>query len=204
MTPAAASQLSITAPGGTVAGSPLSVTVTARDPYGNIVTGYTGTVSFASSDTKAVLPGKYSFTAGDAGVHAFTGIVLKTTATQSVAATDTATASITGRAAVAVGPAAASKLILTAPTTMRAGVSFTLTLTVEDAYCNVVLNYVGTIHFSSTDSRGTLPANYTFTAADHGVHTFTGLVLRKTGYQKITITDTRQSTLVGSVIVDVI
>ncbi len=39
---------------------------------------------------------------------------------------------------------------------------------------------------------------------DKGVHTFTGLVLRKKGYQKITLTDTHTSALTGSVIVDVL
>jgi hypothetical protein len=36
------------------------------------------------------------------------------------------------------------------------------------------------------------------------VHTFTSLVLRKRGYQKITITDTLNSSLTASVIVDVV
>jgi hypothetical protein len=56
-----------------------------------------------------------------------------------------------------------------------------------------------TIHFSSRDNKATLPPNYTFTSADNGVHTFTGLVLRKKGTQKITVTDTRNSSLTGSV-----
>ena len=68
----------------------------------------------------------------------------------------------------------------------------------------MVTGYTGTVHFSSTDNKATLPANYTFTTTDKGVHTFTGLVLRKKGNQKITITDTQNSSLTGSVIVDVL
>jgi hypothetical protein len=83
-------------------------------------------------------------------------------------------------------------------------VAFSLTLTVEDVYGNVVTGYTGTVHFSSTDTQATLPRNYTFTAADKGVHTFTGLVLRKKGYQKITITDAHNSALTSSVTVDVL
>ncbi len=79
-----------------------------------------------------------------------------------------------------------------------------LTITVQDAYGNLVTGYTGTIHFTSTDSAATLPANYTFTAADQGVHTFTGLVLRKRGTQKITLTDTLNSSLTGSVIENVL
>ena len=47
-------------------GTPFSVTVTALDQYGNVATGYTGTVHFTSSDGQAVLPANYTFTAGDA------------------------------------------------------------------------------------------------------------------------------------------
>jgi hypothetical protein len=56
------------------------------------------------------------------------------------------------------------------------------------AAADVVPWYSGTVHFSGTDNTATLPSNYTFTASDKGVHTFTGLVLRMKGKQKITIT----------------
>jgi adhesin/invasin len=68
----------------------------------------------------------------------------------------------------------------------------------------VVSSYAGTVQFGSTDGTATLPANCTFTAANKGVHTFTGLVLRKKGYQKITATDTNNSSLTGSATVDVL
>src|SRR6202043_3006716 len=67
-----------------------STTVTAKDPYGNVATGYTGTVHFTSSDAQAALPANYTFGAGDAGVHTF-NIVLKTSGTQSLTAADRAT-----------------------------------------------------------------------------------------------------------------
>src|SRR5439155_1010536 len=75
-----------------------SVTVEARDAYGNRATGYSGTIHFASSDPAAALPANYKFASGDAGIHTFTnGVVLKTVGAQSVTATDTTTASISGR-----------------------------------------------------------------------------------------------------------
>jgi adhesin/invasin len=82
--------------------------------------------------------------------------------------------------------------------------AFSLTLTVEDAYGNVVTGYTLTVQFSSGGTQATLPKSYTFTAADKGVHTFTGLVLRKRGYQKITITDMHNSALTSSLTVDVL
>ncbi len=198
----------------TVAGFPSPVTagvagnlfVTARDANGNIATWYTGTVVFSSSDYRAALPAMYTFTAADKGVHTFAA-TLKTAGIQSITVTDIATGGLSGsEAGIAVNPAAASQFIITAPSTVTAGVPFSLTVTVKDAYGNVVTGYIGTVHFKSTDPKATLPANYTFTAADKGVHTFTGLVLRKKGHQTITITitDTRNNSLTGSVIENVL
>jgi hypothetical protein len=203
--PAAVSTLSVAGfPSPTIAGVAGNFTVTARDAYGNIATGYVGTVHFTSSDGKASLPANYTFTTADAGVRTFSA-TLKTAGTQSITATDMATASINGTdAGIAVNPAAAFQLVITAPTNVTARVSFSLTVKVEDAYGNVATNYTGTIHFSSTDPKAKLPANYTFTAADQGVHTFTGVVLRTKGKQTITITDTLNSALSAYVIVDVL
>jgi len=47
------------------------VTVTAKDAYGNVATGYLGTVHFTSTDANAVLPANYKFTAANAGTHTF-------------------------------------------------------------------------------------------------------------------------------------
>jgi hypothetical protein len=71
------------------------ITVTARDAYGNVATGYRGRVHFTSTDAAAALPSDYTFTATDAGVHSFS-ITLKTAGTRSVTATDTVTSSIKG------------------------------------------------------------------------------------------------------------
>jgi hypothetical protein len=203
--PAAASTLSVAGfPSPVTAGVVGSFTVTARDPYGNIATSYTGTVHFTSTDAKASLPANYTFTAADAGIHTFSA-TLKTAGTQSLTVKDTTTANLTATdGGITVHPGAASQFIISAPASIAAGASFSLTLTVEDAYGNVVTNYAGTIHFSSTDRMATLPKNYTFTAADKGVHTFTGLVLRTRGFQKITITDKFNSSLFANVIVDVL
>lgn len=74
-----------------------SVTVVAKDAFGNTATNYTGTIQFSSSDPLAALPGNYTFASGDLGVHTFPdGVTLNTTGTQSVTATDTVTGAITG------------------------------------------------------------------------------------------------------------
>jgi hypothetical protein len=194
--PAAAATLVFSnVPVATTAGSGFSLTLTAKDLFGNIATGYTGTIHFGSSDPLAVRPANYTFTSGDAGQHTLS-VTLKTAGSQSVTATDTLTSSITGTSSgIAVNPAAASKFVLSALSSVTHGVAFSVTLTVEDAYGNVVTGYQGKVHFKSSDGTATLPANYTFTAADAGVHTFTGLVLRKRGKQTLTVTDTQDSAL---------
>jgi streptogramin lyase/uncharacterized protein YkwD len=78
-----------------------------------------------------------------------------------------------------------------APTNVVAGMPFDVTVTAVDAQGNTVLTYTGKIHFSTSDT-GTgvmLPADYTFTAADNGVHTFNGVVLGTAGNTTLTVSD---------------
>jgi hypothetical protein len=85
-----------------VSGLPCNAVVTAKDAFGNIATGYTGTVHFTATDPAAVLPPDYTFVGADAGSHTVP-ITLKTAGSQAVTATDF-TSSLTGSEAVTVGP----------------------------------------------------------------------------------------------------
>src|SRR5207249_5198722 len=119
--PAAASSLVVSGyPTPSTAGTSHSFTVTIQDAFGNTASGYRGTLTFASSDAKAVLPANYTFIATDAGQHSFSA-TLKTAGTQSISATDTVTGTITGsQTGIKVNPAAAKKLVVTgyaSPTT---------------------------------------------------------------------------------------
>ena len=59
-------------------------------------------------------PGDYTFTAADAGFHTFaSGVTLGTPGSQTVTATDTATASIAGSQTVNVEPGEATHLVVT-------------------------------------------------------------------------------------------
>src|SRR5439155_24860043 len=120
---------------------------------------------------------------------------------QSLTCTDVANGALTGsQGGILVNAAAASRLVLSAPSSVKANATFSLTVTVVDAYGNVVTGYTGTLSFSSSDSTANLPRSYTFTAADQGVHTFTGLKLKKKGRQTVTLTDTLDASLAGSAI----
>jgi hypothetical protein len=196
MTPVPNTTLSLTGlPTSITAGQSGTVTLTARDGSGNVLTGYTGTVHFSSSDPQAVLPADYPFTAADQGSHTFS-VTLRTAGGQFVLVSDAVNGFGGSEGGITVVPAAAALLVLSAPANVTHGVAFSVTLTVQDAYGNVVTGYTGTIHFSSSDSTATLPKNYTFTAADAGVHTFTNVfMLKKRGTATLTATDIGNSDL---------
>ncbi len=198
-------RLSITGfPATATAGVAQTITVTALTASGAVAGSYRGTVQFSSSDVLAGLPANYTFTNLDQGVHTFT-VILEKAGTQSITITDTTTSSITGsETGITVQSAAAAQFVLSGPAKVTKGVAFSLVLTVEDAYGNVVTGYTGTVHFTSSDSTATLPANYTFTAANAGVHTFAGVELKKSGTKTITVTDTKDSALTATDSFDVL
>ena len=83
---------------------------------------------------------------------------------------------------------AASVFTLAVPTNITAGTAFSAKLSVFDAYGNKVKNYTGTVHFANTAGVLGLPADYTFNAADAGVHSF-HVTLNSTTAQTLSVTD---------------
>ncbi len=189
-------QLVITMPTGAVAGAPLGLTVKAVDFAGNLTTNYTGTVHFASTDSRAGLPADYTFLASDQGSKTFAGVVLKTAGTESLTVTDVANATLTtSQNNITVSPTSAATLTAgSVPTQITAGVASNITLTARDLYGNIATGYLGTVHFSSTDNQAVLPGNYTFTSADKGVKTVSA-TLKTAGSQTLTVADVAASPL---------
>ena len=90
---ASASTFVLTAPATVTAGTPFDVTVQAVDTFGQVAFGYTGTVTFSTTDPDpgVVLPGAYPFRAGDQGTHTFSGgFTLLTPGTWTLTAADAA------------------------------------------------------------------------------------------------------------------
>jgi hypothetical protein len=90
---ASASAFVLSAPAAVSAGVPFDLTVTAVDAFGQVALGYTGTVTFSTSDAGAgvLLPPDYTLTAADQGSHTFgTGFTLVTAGNQALTATDLA------------------------------------------------------------------------------------------------------------------
>jgi sugar lactone lactonase YvrE len=121
------------------AGSSQSVTVTAISEGGQTATDYVGTVHFTSTDTNAVLPADYTFTAADQGVHTF-AITLVTAGTQSVTATDTTASQDTVTASTTVVAAAAATVTASAgtPQVAQVGAAYPVPfqVKVQDTYQN--------------------------------------------------------------------
>ena len=175
----AANRLVVSSETSQVAGVAFSVTITAKDSYGNTATSYTGRVHFSSSDAGSgvSLPNDYKFQPGDLGIHTFTnGVTLMTVATGiSVTATDTVTGSIAGsQTGIAVTRAGAVNVVISpSGSTVAAGSSKTYSATASDAYGNTWdVTYLTTWSISS-DAGGIWSGNV-FTSAVAGLWTVTG------------------------------
>jgi hypothetical protein len=171
--------------------------------FGEPVQGGVVTFSAPSSGASATFPN------GNTATIDATGQASIAVNANTIAGSYTVTASAAGAAAVIFtltnAPGAATKFVITAPASVNAGSPFSITVTALDAYGNVATGYRGTVKFSSSDNGAALPGKYTFTAADAGVHTFTGLILRKKGTtQTIKVFDDDNNNILGTVSIEVL
>lgn len=104
----------------------------------------------------------------------------------------------TAPASLTVNPGPVALFSVSGPASVTGGLGFSLMITATDAYTNTVTGYTGTVHFTSTDGLAALPADYTFTGADSGTHTFGSAVLRTVGLQTVSVRDTLAASLTGS------
>ena len=89
---------------------------------------------------------------------------------------------------------AASQFAVSAPAFATIGAAFNFTVTAKDAANNTVTSYTGAVHFTSTDSSATLPANTTLI---NGAATLPA-TLRTAGIRTITATDTVTASIAGT------
>ncbi len=204
------SSISATPLQATTAGATQNVTVTGRDIYGNVATGYLGTVTFASTDTLATLPADYTFTAADAGSHTFP-VTFRQSGTQDFTIADTTTPVVVvqyyqpvtmtySQLHIPVSPDVLSTFAIKGASTSNttAGSTINLIVTPSDAYGNAIDNYAGTVRITTTDAQASAPSSYTYNFADQGTHTFS-VTLKTAGSQSITFTDSANSAVTGSV-----
>ncbi|MEW6608130.1 MAG: Ig-like domain-containing protein, partial [bacterium] len=109
-------------------GGTSNVSVVVHDANCNLVIGYTGDVYFTSTDPLSILPQTYTFTASDYGVRTFVdGVVLKTSGSQTVFATDVDNPQIIGSQSVFVGTPTTNPRIFIQPTAGTVGIGVSVT-----------------------------------------------------------------------------
>jgi hypothetical protein len=87
------------------------------------------------------------------------------------------------------GLAPISSMRLSAPTSAKAGSSFTVTVTALDASNSIKTDYTGTVRLESSDSLAIMPSEYTFSTSDRGQRAFT-VKLKTAGSQAVSVIDT--------------
>jgi hypothetical protein len=190
--PGSAVSFSVKGPATISVGSSFSFTVTALDASNRVATGYSGAVRFTSSDAAAVLPGNSVLTNGSASFSA----TLSAAGNQTISATDTASASISGTTApitVTATLGKATHFSVVAPASVVSGTALNFTVTALDASNAIVPTYAGTIHFTSSDSSATLPAD---SPLPRGSGTFSATLLAS-GTQSVSATDKAAASVTG-------
>ncbi len=134
---------------------PHTLTARVRDAFGNAVTDFAGTISFATSDLAAPSIPNAVLTGSEGGVATVGNIRFYTAGLQSIVATSGAA---TGSIEQAISSASAQALVLSgAPSAVMAGEPFGLKVRAVDLHGNVAVDYSAPVSFSSSDLFARLP-----------------------------------------------
>ncbi len=178
VTPGAGSQLVVTTepPASVAANAPFSVAIAEEDAFGNVVSTFSGKVGLTLSGGGKLLGNASKSAVG--GVATFSGLMIDT------AATGYSLKAISGRLTglstrFAVTPLTATKLVVTTPANVTAGVPFTVTVSAEDNFGNVDPTFTGSVGLSLS-GNGSL-SGPTSMNAGAGVAVFSGLSISAAG-----------------------
>jgi hypothetical protein len=193
-------------PGDGTAGVPLArqPIIHIRDAYGNLVSGASpttvalallpvgsGTLTCTDGTSKVTSSGVAAF-AGCAVDRVGTGFWLQATATGlglGGSASFTVSAAVVTADHYSIGSEAH-------PDGWIVGTSNWISVSARSGSA-LVSSYRGRVHFSSSDPAATLPADYTFTAADAGIHEF-HVTFATAGTQWLAVTDVTAPSIMGS------
>jgi hypothetical protein len=191
-----ASSLQIVAPSSVNAGDQFPITVRALDSSGNLATAFSGSVTLTSTDPAAASLGTVNLSGGTGTLAA---VVLKTGGARTITGKDTTTG-ITGTAAVTVNPGQATSLVVVPSAgTIAAGTPFSVIVTAQDFYGNIVTSYSPTVTLTSTDSAASGMQSFTLASVQQTIQTthFTA------GIQTITATGAGTPPITGSATVTI-
>jgi hypothetical protein len=171
-------------PSSVTAGSGFGLGVSIEDAYGNVVTGYDGSVSIALQGGPAgsTLSGSTSVRVLR-GTATFSGLNLDRSGADVLTVTAGGLGTISTRP-LNVTPAAPSQVVIVdePPATTIAGQSFGLSAAVEDPYGNIATGYNGTVTASlAKEPEGGALRGGVSADAVNGVATFSGLTIEQAG-----------------------
>ena len=194
VSPLAMTHFSIDLPATATAGSILNLTVTARDQYNNIATGFNGMVILASPTTASISP--YAPVTNGTG---YGTVTFNTPGSQVVIAVDPSTLAggVSNSVQVNAGPATQLKVI--AHSGARAGSPAMIAVIAQDSLGNTDTTYSGTVHFTSTDPNAVLPADATLT---DGTDTFSA-TFNTAATTTVRARDTVTASITGTVTITV-
>ena len=172
-------------PSNTTAGSAFGLTVDVEDAFGNIVTGYSGSVnlSVAGGPATMTLQGNVETTASG-GVASFSGLSIDLVGAGYTLSASAAGLSVVQSRTIVVTPATASQLVVSSepPTSVTAGSGFGLAVAVEDAYGNLATGYGGEVTIGLVAGpAGAVLGGSVNVAASGGVAAFSGLSIDQAG-----------------------
>jgi hypothetical protein len=166
--PGPATHFSVVAPSSATSGASFNFNVTALDAYGNTVTAYAGTVTFASSDHNigVLLPSAATLTNGKGTFSA----TLATAGNQTITARQAGGGfPVTGTSGpITVAPGVATHFLLAVPSRVTSEVPFTVIVTARDAAGNVATGFTGTVALTSNDPNAMKLGTTAFTSGDKG------------------------------------
>jgi len=140
-----------------------------------------------------VLPSDSSLTGGTGGWAGEFYAILNTAGAQSLTATDTTNASLTGtEGGITVYAAVKTLAVAGFPSAITAGVAGSVTVAAKDATGNVATWYTGNRRLQQHDGQAVLPANVYLHRGRQGMHTFSA-ILKTAGMQSITVKDSATS-----------
>jgi hypothetical protein len=162
------------------------------------------TLSLASNPTRAKLGGVRVAFPDANGMVSFTRVWVTKPGTYTLAAAASPGGTSPASDPFTVYKATHFQVKVTSPVVKpTAGDTVTVTVTALDALNRPDPTYRGTIHFTSTDLQAVLPADYTFTAADNGQHSF-DVTLKTSGFRRVVAYDMTKAAVRGRAGVTVI
>jgi streptogramin lyase len=174
-----------------VAGAPFGLTATLEDQYGNPTTNFTASVTATIYDKTNTSVGTQTLTTSGGQVE-FSGFVLDLAASgytiQLTSSTAGAPSSLT-TSQFAILPAAPTKFVVSlAPsTTLVAGQTFGIGVSLEDQFNNLATNYTGTVSVAIASNpggsslSGVTSKSVSPSGSTPGIASFSGLWLNKAG-----------------------